>query len=431
MNPLEYLFGLEYHGHKFGLENIRVITDALGRPQEAWPSVIVAGTNGKGSVCAMAAAALSAAGLRTGLYTSPHLVELRERYAIDGAWVETAELEQVIGDLRQVVDRLTAAGRLRALPTFFEVATAAAFELFRRARVDIAVLEVGLGGRLDATSIAPSAAGAITTIDFDHQQYLGDTLAAIAGEKAGIIKPGMTVVCGERGPEAYAVVADACRITGATLVTTWDGVTSAAALRGGAAVIDVTTPVRRYAGVELALRGRHQVSNALVAIRLLESLAAHGIAVPGRAIEAGLRSARWPGRLELIRLRDGRSALVDAAHNPAGARALADHLRDAYPDGLPLVFGAVGDKDHAGMLEALLPCASRLVLTAPPTPRAAAPDALEALSRRLRPELPVDCVADPQRALERAWEAGPAIAVAGSIFLVGAVLPYLRDPARA
>jgi len=430
MHPLEYLFGLEYHGHKFGLENIRLITDAIGRPQDAWRSVIVAGTNGKGSVCAMTAAALAAAGHRTGCYTSPHLTELRERYAIDGAWAGADELADVIDALRGTIDRLMAAGRLRATPTFFEVATAAAFELFRRRGVEVAVLEVGLGGRLDATSIAPSFAGAITNIDFDHQQYLGDTLAAIAAEKAGIIKPGMVIVCGERRPDALEVIAAASRERGATLVMAHDGVTCAEVTDAGETTIAVTTPVRRYRPVTLALRGRHQVSNALVAVRLLEAADAAGVRVPGDAVEAGLRDARWPGRLELLSLAGGRTALLDAAHNPAGAATLADYLREAYPGGVPLVFGAVRDKDHEGMLRALLPHVSHLVITAPATPRAAAPLDLLAVAARLSPGVAVTCEPDPLAALDRAWAISPAIVVAGSIFLLGTVRPALAGAAR-
>jgi dihydrofolate synthase / folylpolyglutamate synthase len=425
MNPLEYLFGLEYHGHKFGLDNIRLITDAIGRPQDAWPSVIVAGTNGKGSVCAMTAAALAAAGHRTGCYTSPHVTELRERYAVDGAWIETEELAGVIEDLRGAIDRLMAGGRLRATPTFFEVATAAAFEIFRRRRVDVAVLEVGLGGRLDATSIAPSLAGAITNIDFDHQQYLGDTLAAIATEKAGIVKPGMTVVCGERRPEAFDVIAAACRERGALIVPADAGVTCVVTAAQGKTTIHLATPVRHYRPVTLALRGRHQVANALVAVRLLEALDDAGIRVPGAAVEAGLRDARWPGRLELVRLAGDRTALLDAAHNPAGAATLAAYLREAYPGGAPLVFGAVRDKDHEGMLRALLPHVSHLVMTAPVTPRAAAPADVRDVAAALCPDLPVICEPDPVAALDRAWAHGPDIVVAGSIFLLGTVRPAL------
>ena len=430
MNPLEFLFGLEFHGHKFGLENIRILTDAMGRPQDACRSVSIAGTNGKGSVSAMAACALTAAGYRTGCYTSPHLVHLEERYAIDGQAVTAAELEQVVGELRELIDRLRAEGRLHAAPTFFEVATAAAFELFRRRRVDVSVLEVGLGGRLDATTVATPAAGAITNIDFDHQQHLGYTLAEIAFEKAGIIKPGMLLVCGERKPEALEVIAAACRERQATLIPARDGVSISTAYVAGQATVELRTPEHAYGPVTLSLRGRHQVDNAVVAVRLLEALGPTGTPVAATAIERGLREARWPGRLDLVRVADGRTVLLDAAHNPAGAATLAAYLGEAAPGGLPIVFGAVRDKDHAAMLGCLLPHATHLVVTSPPTPRAADIGELGRLAARLRPELPVLVERDPSRALDLAWTFGSDICVAGSIFLIGAILPSLPAAPR-
>ena len=428
MHPLEFLFGLEFHGHKLGLDNIRVITDALGRPQDAYPSVAVAGTNGKGSVCAMVSAALSAAGHRTGCYTSPHLVRVEERFAIDGVPVPAADLEAVVEHLRGLIGQLRDEGRLRATPTFFEVATAAAFELFRRRGVDIAVLEVGMGGRLDATSAASPLAGAITNIALDHQQYLGGTLAEIAFEKAGIIKPGMRLVCGETAAGPRGVIAAACAERGACLVDASDGVALSAAMAGGAASLTLRTPGGTYGPVTLSLRGRHQVQNALVAVRLLEALSDAGIAVPAPAIERGLREARWPGRLDWRRLGDGRRVLLDAAHNEAGAAALAAFLREAVPGGRqPLVFGALRDKDHAGMLRHLLPCATRVILTVPPTPRAADPDTLRAAALGVDPGAQVIVARDPVAAMDAAWAAAPDITVAGSIFLLGAVLPVLES----
>jgi dihydrofolate synthase / folylpolyglutamate synthase len=426
MQPLEYLFGLEFHGHKLGLENIRVITDALGRPQDACPSVAVAGTNGKGSVCAMASAALVAAGYRTGCYTSPHLVRVEERFTIDGAPVEPAALADVVEHLRALIDRLRAEGRLHAQPTFFEVATAAAFELFRRRGVEVAVLEVGMGGRLDATSVASPLAGAITNITLDHQQYLGDTLAEIAFEKAGIIKPGMRIVCGERGADAFGVIAVACAGRGARLIQADDGVSLSVTVTGGVTSMALQTPSGAYGPLEPGLRGRHQVRNALVAVRLLEALTEAGVSVPPRAIEQGLRGATWPGRLDWRRLADGRRVLLDAAHNEAGAATLADYLREAVPGGQPLVFGAVRDKDHMGMLRHLLPCSTQVVVTVPPTPRAADPGALKAAVLAVDPGARVIIEADPVAAMDAAWAAAPAITVAGSIFLLGAVFPTLE-----
>ena len=425
MDPLEYLFGLEFHGHKLGLENIRAITDALDRPQDASPSVIVAGTNGKGSVCAMAAAALTAAGYRTGRYTSPHLLRVEERFAIDGEMVAASELAGIVDELRVLSDRLLADGRLRTTPTFFEVATAAAFELFRRRRVDIAVLEVGLGGRLDATAVAAPAAGAITNIDLDHQQYLGHTLADIACEKAGIIRPGMPIVCGERAPEPLGVIAAACAERRATLIRAWEGVSVSTTVEAGLTDVALRTPERAYGPLTLALRGRHQVQNAIVAVRLLEALDHNWLGVPSSAVEAGLRGARWPGRLDLVRLADGRTALLDAAHNPAGSAVLAEYLREAVPEGQPLVFAAMRDKDVASMFRHLLPRVTDLVLTAPPTPRATDPADLRDAALAVRPGLRTVVEPDPLRALAAAWSFGNDITVAGSIFLLGAVLPAL------
>ncbi len=432
MHPLEYLFGLEFHGHKLGLDNIRVITEALGRPQDACPSVVVAGTNGKGSVCAMVSAALRAAGYRTGCYTSPHLVRVEERFAIDGAPVAAAELEAVVEDLRALCGRLQADGSLQATPTFFEVATAAAFEIFRRRRVEVAVLEVGMGGRLDATSVATPLAGAITNIALDHQQYLGDTLEAIAREKAGIAKPGMRIVCGERAAGPRRVIEAVCAGRGARVVDAAAGAAVDASTADGTTMVTIRTPAGAYGPLTPGLAGRHQWQNALVAVRLLEELAAAGLGVPARAIACGVRDARWPGRLDWRRLPGGRRVLLDAAHNEAGAAALAAYLREAVAGGCqPLVFGAMRDKDRGAMLRHLLPCASRVVLTAPPTPRAADPDAIRAEVLAIDPGADAMVVRDPGAALDAAWSAGPSITVAGSIFLLGAVLPVLESRGAA
>ncbi|MCU0250741.1 MAG: Mur ligase family protein [Vicinamibacterales bacterium] len=426
MRPLEYLFGLEFHGHKLGLDNILALADALGRPQDAYPSVAVAGTNGKGSVCAMVSAALIAAGYRTGCYTSPHLVRLEERFTIDGVPVASAELEEVVEQLRGL------AGRLQATPTFFEAATAAAFELFRRRGVEAAVLEVGMGGRLDATSAATPLAGAITNIALDHQQYLGETLAEIAFEKAGIAKPGMRLVCGERAAGPRGVIAEACAARGAAFEDASEGVSLSAAMTGGVASMTLRTPAGAYGPLTLGLRGRHQVQNALVAVRLLEALSKAGVAVPAPAIERGLGEATWPGRLDWRRLAGGRRVLLDAAHNEAGAAALAEYLRDAVPGGRqPLVFGAVRDKDHAGMLRHLLPCATIVVVTVPPTPRAADPDALRTAALAIDPGAHVVVEREPVAAMDAAWASAPEISVAGSIFLLGAVLPVLESRGAA
>jgi dihydrofolate synthase/folylpolyglutamate synthase len=425
MDPLDALLALEHLGIKFGLENIRALCAALGHPQNRYRSVIIAGTNGKGSVTAMTDRALTAAGHRAGRYTSPHLIQLEERFAIDGVPVSADTLRRVAGDVLLAAERLRSAGGLAADPTFFEVCTAIAFEIFRRNNVDAAVLEVGMGGRFDATNVAEPCAAAITTVDFDHERFLGHTIAEIAFEKAGVIKPGMTVVVGEVKPDALDVISSRCREQGAHLVIAGEGVTTAVSIADGRTLLEVRTPARAYPPMRLALRGRHQVVNAIVAIRVLEALPALGIDVPPDAIVAGLTTARWPGRLDLVQLADGSQVLLDAAHNPAGAGALADYLAEVFPQRLPIVFGAMRDKDAGAMLAHLAPRASRFIVTEPPNPRAAAAAALAHLAAAAAHAVPVDVVPDPGEALKRAFEYGPLVVAAGSIFLAGDLLRRL------
>ena len=428
MDTLAYLFSLEKLGIKFGLENIRTICEALGHPERAWPSAVVAGTNGKGSVSAMVETGLRSAGLRTGLYTSPHLVRLEERFAIDGTPVSTEDMAAAAATVRDTVAGLRLAGRLATEPTFFEVTTALGFELFRRARVDFVVLEVGLGGRFDATTAAIPLAAAITTIDFDHERFLGHTITAIAAEKAGVIKPGMPVVVGETKPDAVRAIAHACAEQHATMIPAAAGVRSdVVAIDEGAAIVRLCTPLRDYGTLRLALRGRHQVQNAVVAVRLLEELDRLGFMVPQAAIAAAVSSTRWPGRLDLLSGGSGRTVLCDAAHNPAGARSLGEYLREVYPAGLPVVFGIMKDKDVRGTLGPLLPSVTHLVATAAHTDRAMAADRLADEARHAGWRGPLDVEPEAGPALDRAWQQAPAICAAGSIFLVGEVLARLRS----
>ena len=384
MDPLQYLLSLEKFGIKFGLANIATLTAALGHPQTHFKSILIAGTNGKGSVTAMTDRALRASGLKVGRYTSPHLVRLEERFAVDGSPVDTAMLVELIEDMRRLIDDLLAKGSLESPPTFFEVTTAIAFEIFRRARVDIAVLEVGLGGRLDSTNIVQPIAAAITSIDFDHEQYLGNTLAAIAAEKAGVIRRGIPVVVGPLPTEARDVVVSMCELSGAEFVEADAGVRIESTSENGRTSIRITTPRRDYGWVPLGLRGDHQVPNAVVAVRLLEELERQ-LPVTPAAITAGIRDVRWPGRLQMIEVPGGRRVLLDAAHNPAGAWALARYLKREFPEPLPIVFGALRDKDVSLMLKALLPAASTMVMTEPDTPRAHTAEDLAAIARKLSP----------------------------------------------
>jgi dihydrofolate synthase/folylpolyglutamate synthase len=385
----------------------------------------VAGTNGKGSVTAMAHAALRAAGIHAGRYTSPHLSDLTERFVIGDHPVDAVSLEAAVADVLDCADRLQASGVLPVPPTFFEATTAAAFELFRRAAIDVGVIEVGLGGRFDATNVVSPVAGAITTIDFDHQQHLGYTLEAIAFEKAGIIKRGMTVVLGALAANARDVIQRVADERGATLVESDVDTHCETELVDGHARVTIESPRAVYGPVRLGLRGKHQADNARVAVRLLESAAAKGLVISPAAIERGLADTQWPARLELLTLDHDRRVLLDAAHNPEGARALASYLRQWHPEKPPLVIGVMRDKNVAEIAGTLLPHVSSVIATAAPTPRAIAPDDL---ARHLRAAGARDVTVelDAERAVERALDRAPLVCVAGSIFLVGAVRDGLR-----
>jgi dihydrofolate synthase/folylpolyglutamate synthase len=354
----------------------------------------------------MVDAGLRAAGLRSARYTSPHLVALNERFVIDGTAVATDVLAAAIGDVRDVVDGLLRDGGLDVRPTFFEATTAVAFELFRRAGVDVAVVEVGLGGRLDATNIVAPAVTAITSIGFDHQLYLGTTLEAIAFEKAGIVKPGVPVVVGAIADGPLEVIARVARERGAPIVRT-----SAA---------DV-------AGLTIGLRGAHQLGNAAVALRVLRLLDGNA-GLDDAAIASGLARPGWPGRLDVRRLADGRELLLDAAHNPAGAAALASFLTSglAAAPRRPLVFAAMRDKDVDGMFHELLPAVGALVVTRAANPRSADPEDIAARARAIAPSLHVAVETSLADALDAAWRLSPRIVVAGSIFLLGDVMKLER-----
>ena len=421
---LDYLFSLERFGIKFGLDNIRALVEALGHPQRAFRSLHIAGTNGKGSVAAMAEAALRTAGYRTGLYTSPHLIDLAERFAIDGHPVAHEFLSDAVHAVKEAAVRLQRNGVLKAPPTFFEATTAVAFELFRQLRVDVAVCEVGLGGRLDATNVLEPVATAITSIGFDHQQYLGDTLREIAIEKAGIIKPGVPVVIGPMDDVSRAAIGEIARQRKAPLVD---------AAADQIEVIQVTdkprfrfrAPRQTYGDVQVGLRGAHQIDNARVAIRLLEVSRERGLPLTSDDILHGLAGVSWRGRLDIRRFPDGREILLDAAHNPAGAEALARFLVAEGWAGSPLVLAVMGDKDVTAMLQVLLPSAGSLVVTRASNARSVDPDILARQARVLDAAIPIVVSPNPADAMATAWRLSRRVVAAGSIFLLGDLMNEL------
>ena len=407
---LQALRGGEHAGMRPGLERIEGLLDALGRPEQRYRLVQVAGTNGKGSVAAMLAAILKSAGHRVGLYTSPHLVSFRERIRVDG--------EAIAED--GVVDGVEALGTLIARfdATVFEATTALALDHFAQEEVDVAVLEVGLGGRLDATTVGTPEVEVISRIDLDHQAILGSTLEAIAGEKAAIIRGGIAVSAAQ-APEAERVIVARAAAVGVPLLLEGRDLSVSVERRGpDGQRVTCVGPGWSLAGIELAMPGSYQPSNALLA-----TAGARELGAGDAAIRDGLARAWWPGRFQV--LRGARGYLVlDGAHNPAGARALATSLRDVFGQTpVTFVLGILADKDAAGIIAALVPLARRFILVAPSSARASAPDALRAL---IPAGVDVTVAGAPAEALERA--AAPAdgvICVAGSLFLIGDVLRHL------
>jgi dihydrofolate synthase/folylpolyglutamate synthase len=393
MDPHAYLASLQPLTVRLGLERMERALDALGRPERALRVLHVAGTNGKGSTCAMAAAALRAAGHRTGLYTSPHLVRFEERIAVDGVPVSEAALGALLAAVRAACPWHDAGGEGERL-TYFEMATLLGLLHFAREGVEAAVLEVGLGGRFDATNVVAPLACAVSRIGLDHTELLGPTLEAVAREKAGIFKPGVpAVVAGGQPAAALAALADEAARRGAPF-----SVAEAA-----------------YEG-PIALAGPHQRENAALAAAALRLLDGRGLAVPGGAVEAGIAGARWPGRLELVA-----GVLLDGAHNADGALALARALPALHP-GRPveLVFGVLADKDHRAMLRALARCVNGLHLVAPRSPRARPPADYADFARSLGPS--VDDHPSVEEALTCARSAAGSdglVCVAGSLYLVG------------
>ncbi len=400
-------------GIKVGLETTHALVAEMGHPDRAYPSLLVAGTNGKGSVAAYCDSALRASGLRTGRYTSPHLVRVNERITVDGREITDREFARAVHDVRDAAERLVRRRVLKVHPTFFEVLTAAAFSHFRKKRVDVAVLEVGLGGRLDATNVVEPIASAIVSVDFDHEAYLGKTLASIAREKAGVLRPGRATVVGPLPAEALRAVRARSREIGARLVEA------------------PRTPRGRHAGLR-PLPGAHQRDNLKVAVRLLEEAKRAGLPVDLRRLPQAIAATRWPGRLERV---PGRPALLlDGAHNPAGARALADYLREGPP--VVLLFGAMSDKDVKGLARELFPLAAAVVLTRPRVPRAATPDELARRAgrtgARAHREPSVSRALGLARRLALAHGPMTTVVVAGSLYLVGAVKAILeREALRA
>jgi dihydrofolate synthase/folylpolyglutamate synthase len=398
-----YALGNEIRSVKFGLDRIRAVLGALGNPQRAFRVVHVAGTNGKGSTCAMIEAGLRSASIRTGLFTSPHLIEPTERIQISGVPVTPDQFQRAFAVVHETAEKLD----LDCHPTYFETVTAMAFWLFRDLEVETAVVEVGLGGRLDATNVVDPALTVITPIDFDHEVYLGHTLQAIAQEKAGILKPGVPAVFARQRPEASAVLEARAAELGVEVTRVADFEICDLEIDARGSRFSVSRPGVPQFSVSCPLAGEHQIGNAATA-----ALALHKLGVSPEGIEY----TRWPGRLEHVA--PNPDVILDGAHNPAGARALARYLQRFYAHRrIWMIYGAMRDKAVEEIAGILFPIAHHLIFTAPHSnQRALRPEALVEIAGR--GEMATTVAEALRLARERA-DAEDVIVITGSLFLVG------------
>ena len=419
---LSYLLSLGHEtlAMKLGLQNTETLLSALDNPQTTFPSVQIAGTNGKGSTAVLLDSILRAAGIKTGLYTSPHLVSITERIKVDGKEISPAEFARLASLVRSRCEKLVGDKLLEALPTFFEQVTAIALTAFRDAKIDLAILETGLGGRLDATTCAGAETVVITPVAMDHEAYLGDTIEEVAGEKAAIIRPGVDAVIAPQLPAVREVIMRQCEHAVVTPIfvenrNTIDEVTADGRLR-----VSFEVPRYRYDRTWLGLRGRHQIINAAVAVAVVEVLRAKGINIPRAAVVQGLERAEHQGRLELI---PGEPPiLLDGAHNPAGAQTLRNYLDEFARRPLTLVFGAMRDKKLREIGEILFPVADEVVLTEIENPRTATVELLQDIASEFASKI---VTAKSSRealrlAREKTASAG-MICCAGSLYLIGEV----------
>jgi len=414
---------------KFDLENITVLAERLGRPDRAYPSAHIAGTNGKGSTAAFLESILGHAGFRTGLYTSPHLERINERMRINAEEISDKSFAEIFTRLQALIEELLAEHKLRAHPTYFECVTAMGFEYFARERVEFGVFEVGLGGRLDATNILLPAVTVITRIDFDHENFLGHSLKEIAGEKAGILKPGVAVVVAEQRSEASEVILARAKQLGSPVIDTTRAIqiTQESSQNGffRASVVELSSGD----SFEIApsLSGRFQLQNAINALAAARQLVERGFRISASDITEGIAKTVWPGRLE--KLQSNPDVYLDGAHNPGAARELAQFLGQNFAGRkIWLIYGALRDKAVDEVAGQLFPHAAEVIFTEPRTSRAISAARLAEIASHHALSFAV--ISSAEQALDQALaEAAPsdAVFVTGSLYLVGQLRHYWKQ----
>lgn len=409
MDPLAYLGDLSSRPIRLGLAPLCRLLVRMKHPEKKYESILIGGTNGKGSIAAMTAAMLTAGGFRVGLYTSPHLLDVRERIRIDGRMITKADLRACAGEIRR---------QLQEDLSYFEFLTAMAFHYFNQQRVQVAVLEVGMGGRLDATNVVDPAVSVISNISLDHRQYLGRKIEQIAREKSGIIGSGGCCLTAARQKQVVGIFQEACEKKKARFFRVGNQITIKRLTDG---CFSFRGLGKSYDRLCCPLRGRHQIDNTALAVGAVVLLAERGFVVEEEAIRRGLKKTQWEGRLEILRERP--TVLVDGAHNPAGISSLCAALKNEFCyRRLTVVFGVLDDKDYRTMLRRLSPLADRLILTQPQTERSLSPAEILTVARQYHRSVAV--IERPEEALREALAAADPddlICVTGSLYLVGAV----------
>lgn len=401
---VQFLYQLQWFGSRFGLENTRKLAALSGNPQERLRFIHVAGTNGKGSTCAILESIYRAAGLRVGLFTSPHLISLRERIQVNRTMIAESDVVRLVETLQSSFQQFSAEDH----PTFFEAVTVMALRYFAEQKCDLVIWETGLGGRLDATNIVTPLASVITNVQFDHQKWLGETLPQIAAEKAGIIKPGVPVITGVDDPDAFSILRQTALEKSAPLTR-----------------VEMTdeSSVRESISV-LPLLGEHQRRNAALALSVVKVLQ-EIISVSGREIQHGLASVQWPGRMQIHTKPSGQQFLLDGAHNVAGAEALAATLKSLFPKARPtLILGILQDKDWAMICRILVPLAARVILVPVQNERTTAPEQLIDICRETNPAAEMLCQPSLANALSEV-ASDTFVVISGSLYLVGEALERL------
>ncbi len=421
-----YIHNALKFGSKLGLRNITILLELLGNPQESFLSVHVGGTNGKGSTCAFVESVLRHAGFKVGLFISPYLEKFTERIQVNGQQIPEDNLARITTRVRSMVEKMVSLGH--AHPTEFEIVTAIGLCYFKEQKIDIAVIEVGLGGRLDSTNIINSLVSVITSISYDHMHILGNTLEQIAYEKAGIIKEGGTVVLYPQEMEAKRVIKKVCQERKAQLYDVSESMVKIGKSEIGNQVFSFSYGRYQLNDITIGLIGRHQIMNAATALMAIVALKEKGYSIPNDAILDGLMNARWPGRFEMIN--DDPLIFLDGAHNEQGARILCQAVEEYLENKeIILVTGMLQDKEVAKMVEHFSGMATKVITTTPDGPRAMDPHHLADKFKQYN--LPVDVEPNPFEAIRGAmalYSPGSAIVVAGSLYLVGKVRTILKNP---